>query len=171
MECSPWSPQRRTGSSVHGDSPGKNSGVGCHVLLQGVFPTQGSSPGLLHCRWILYCLIYQGTPRILMIRVEADNPGPGAQQVLWLWEMRWWWSWLLITALNYLLSLDFPSWYLVSLGWQKIDSVCSWGPLHPQFLCLVCPIPHYPKVPPIVQCSLSLQTKILTPTPASSQSS
>ena len=30
-----------TGSSVHGDSPGKNSGVGCHALLQGIFSTQG----------------------------------------------------------------------------------------------------------------------------------
>ena len=32
------------GSSVHGDSPGKNTGVGCHVLLQGIFPTQGVEP-------------------------------------------------------------------------------------------------------------------------------
>ena len=32
------------------DSPGKNTGVGCHFLLQGMFPTQGSNPGLLHCR-------------------------------------------------------------------------------------------------------------------------
>ena len=37
-------------SSVHGDSPGKNPGVGCHALLQGIFPTQGSNPGLPHCR-------------------------------------------------------------------------------------------------------------------------
>ena len=37
--------------SVHRDSPGKNTGVGCHALLQGIFPTQGSNPGLLHCRW------------------------------------------------------------------------------------------------------------------------
>ena len=29
------------GSSVHGDSPGKNTGMGCHALLQGIFPTQG----------------------------------------------------------------------------------------------------------------------------------
>ena len=43
------------GSSVHGDSWGKNPGVGCHFLLQGIFLTQGSNPGLLHCRWILYC--------------------------------------------------------------------------------------------------------------------
>ena len=36
------------------DSPGKNSGVGCHFLLQGIFPTQGSNPALLHYRQILY---------------------------------------------------------------------------------------------------------------------
>ena len=36
------------GSSVHGDSPGKNTGLGCHALLQGIFPTQGSNLGLLH---------------------------------------------------------------------------------------------------------------------------
>ena len=49
------------GSSVHGDFQGKNTGVGCHALLQGIFPTQGSNPGLPHCR----CLSHQGNPRIL----------------------------------------------------------------------------------------------------------
>ena len=45
--CNPvdWS---LPGSSVNGDSPGKNSGVGCHTLLQGIFPTQGSNPCLPH---------------------------------------------------------------------------------------------------------------------------
>ena len=43
------------GSPVHGDSPGKNTGVGCHGLLPGIFPTQGLNPGLPHCRLILYC--------------------------------------------------------------------------------------------------------------------
>ena len=52
-------------SSVHGDSLGKNTGVGCHALLQGIFLTQGWNPGLLHCMWILYCLSHQGNPRIL----------------------------------------------------------------------------------------------------------
>ena len=47
------------GSSVHGDSPGKNTGVGCHALLQGIFPTQGLNPGLPQCRWILYHLSHQ----------------------------------------------------------------------------------------------------------------
>ena len=50
------------GSSVHGDSPGKNTRVGCHALHQGIFPTQGSNPGLLHCRRILYRVSYQGSP-------------------------------------------------------------------------------------------------------------
>ena len=55
IDCSPQ------GSSVHGDSSGKNTGVGCHaLLLQGTFPTQGSNPGLPHCRRILYCLSQQG---------------------------------------------------------------------------------------------------------------
>ena len=54
------------GSSVHGDSLGKNTRMGCHALLQGIFPTQGSSPGLPHCRWILYQLSHQGGP----IRLE-----------------------------------------------------------------------------------------------------
>ena len=51
MDCSP------PGSSVHGDSPGQNTGVGCHVLLWEIFPTQGSKLCLLklpHCRQILY---------------------------------------------------------------------------------------------------------------------
>ena len=51
-------------SSVHGDSPGKNTGVGCHALLQGIFPNQGSNPGLPHCRWILYRLSHQGSPTV-----------------------------------------------------------------------------------------------------------
>ena len=48
-------------SSVHGDSPGKNIRLVCHALLQGIFPIQGSNPGLPHCRWILYHLSYQGS--------------------------------------------------------------------------------------------------------------
>ena len=41
------------------DSPGKKTGVGCHALLQGIFPTQGSNSGLSNCRWILYWLSHQ----------------------------------------------------------------------------------------------------------------
>ena len=55
MACSP------SGSSVYGDSPGKNTAVGCHALLQRILPTQGLNPGLLHCRQILYYLSHQGS--------------------------------------------------------------------------------------------------------------
>ena len=44
------------------DSPGQNTGVGCHFLLQGIFLTQGSNPGLLCCRQMLYPLSHQGSP-------------------------------------------------------------------------------------------------------------
>ena len=47
------------------DSHGKNTGVGCHALLQGIFLTQGSNPGLPHCKEILYQLSHKGSPRIL----------------------------------------------------------------------------------------------------------
>ena len=53
------------GSFVCGDSPGNNTGVGCHGLLQRIFPTQGSNPGLSHCRQILYQLSHEASPRIL----------------------------------------------------------------------------------------------------------
>ena len=47
------------------NSPGQNVGVGSLSLLQGIFPTQESNPGLPHCRWILYQLSHKGSPRIL----------------------------------------------------------------------------------------------------------
>ena len=47
------------------NSLGQNTRVGSLSLLQGIFPTQGSNPGLLHCRWILYQLSHKGSPDIL----------------------------------------------------------------------------------------------------------
>ena len=46
------------------DSPGKNSGVGCYALLQGIFPTQRLNLGLPYCRQILYQRSHQGSPRV-----------------------------------------------------------------------------------------------------------
>ena len=65
MDCSP------PGSSVLGDSSGKNTGVGCHALLQGILPTQGSNPGLPHCRRILYHLSHQGSQDSLVINYRS----------------------------------------------------------------------------------------------------
>ena len=44
------------------NSPGQNTGLGSLSLLQGIFPTQGSNAGLLHCRWILCQLSHKGSP-------------------------------------------------------------------------------------------------------------
>ena len=53
------------------NSPGKDTGVGCHSLLR-IFPTQGPNLGLLHCRWILYCLSHQEA----LHRPGANVPTP-----------------------------------------------------------------------------------------------
>ena len=52
------------------NSPGQNTGVGSHVLLQGIFPTQGSNLGLLHCRQILHHLNHQGCSPSLYVSAK-----------------------------------------------------------------------------------------------------
>ena len=79
------------GSSVHGASPGKNTGVGCHDFLQGIFPTQGSNPSLLYCRRILLPSEPPGKPK---------NTGLGSlsllqgifqtQELNWVLPHCWW---------------------------------------------------------------------------------
>ena len=89
MDCSP--PARLL---CPWDSPGKNTGVGCHALLQGIFPTQGSNPDLPHYRQILYCLSHQGSLRILewvaipflqgIFPTQGSNPSlPHYRQILY----------------------------------------------------------------------------------------
>ena len=63
------------GSSVHGDSPGKDTGVGCHALLQGIFPTQGANPGLPHHRWILCHLSHQGKFLVWVPQKQSVSQG------------------------------------------------------------------------------------------------
>ena len=75
--------------TLHADSfpaepPGKpkNTGVGSLSLLQGIFLTQESNWGLLHCRWILYRLSHQGRPRIrewVACPFSRDLPDPGIE--------------------------------------------------------------------------------------------
>ena len=69
-------------SSVYRDSPGKSTGVGCHGLLQGIFPTQGSNPGLPHFRRNLYGLNHRGSPRKPLITFNL-NPSPIQHGNLW----------------------------------------------------------------------------------------
>ena len=78
------------------NSPGKNTGVGCHFLPLGNFPTQGSNPGLLHFRWILYYLSRQESPRDVLVSWgdPPANAGDSEKQFnLWvrkiLWRRKW----------------------------------------------------------------------------------
>jgi len=55
--------------TVHVYSPDQNTGAGSLSLLQGIFPTQGSNPGLPHCRRILYQLNHKGNPLVFLSRI------------------------------------------------------------------------------------------------------
>ena len=114
------------------DSPGKNTGVGCHFLLQGIFPTQESNPGLLHCRQILYQLSYEKSP---FWKLEILNQGVG--NVGSFWEIAGricskLLSWLLVTVGNpcYSSVLTWPSPFVaLSLNFPfKDTSQNRWGP-------------------------------------------
>ena len=77
---------RPQGSSVHGDSPGKNTGVGCHALPQGIFPTQGSNPGLwclLHCRQVLYPLNLLESPMEHYLTIKKNKSLPFPPWMIW----------------------------------------------------------------------------------------
>ena len=74
------------GSSVHGDSPSKNTGVGSHALLQGIFPAQGSNPSLLHFRQSLYHLMLRvdSLEKTLMLGGIGGRRRRGRQRMRWL---------------------------------------------------------------------------------------
>ena len=101
------------GSSVHGDSPSKKTEVGCHSLLQGIFPAQGWNPGLLHCRYILY-----------QLREPACNAGdPGS--IPWLgrstgegigYTLQYAWASLVAQLVKNLPAMQ-ETW-VPSLGWE-----------------------------------------------------
>ena len=67
------------------DSPGKNTEVGSHSLLQGIFPTQGSNPHLLcllHCWWILHLLNHQENLRSDLVIIVSEKSGHCLDQVM-----------------------------------------------------------------------------------------
>ena len=69
------------GSSIHGDSPGNHTGVGCHALLQRSSHPKDQTQ-VSHISQILYCLSHQGSPRILEwvpISSPGDLPDPGIE--------------------------------------------------------------------------------------------
>ena len=127
--CDPMDCMQSAGSSVHGDSPGKNTGVGCHALLQGIFPIEGSNPGLLPCRQILYHLSHQGSPRMLQwvsIPSPGDRPNsgikPGSPALqadslpTELQTMTTYYFQALLINISYVISFPFFPWVSISLN-------------------------------------------------------
>ena len=96
------------------NSPGQNTGVGSLSLLQGIFPTQGSNPGLPHCRQILYQLSYEGSPLTCINTFKLSN---SYYEMLFLFPFYRWGNsterlsyWLKVTQLE--------------LGYKWIQSGC-----------------------------------------------
>ena len=134
------------------DSLGKNTGVGCHALLQGIFPTQGSNPGLSHCRQILYCLSHQESPWILEWVACPFSRG-SLQPNNWTrvsciaggfftsWATREAWCLneeILIIRLPFLVTFHFissKSWFLSKDSLFCMNTFCafSFGPLSPRY--------------------------------------
>ena len=96
MDCS------LLGSCVRGDSAGKNTGVGSHALLQGIFPTQGLNSGLPNFRQIIYHLSHQGRPWILEWIAYPFSKGSSRPRN-WIGVCSW-----ILYQLNPNLILSFP---------------------------------------------------------------
>ena len=85
------------------NSPGQNTGMCSLSLLQGIFPTQESNPGLPHCRWILYQRTQKGSPGILerLINLKWGRAGTACSGSVTCWVLAIWaqedsmsaWSW------------------------------------------------------------------------------
>ena len=72
------------------NSPGQNTGVGSFSLLEGIVPTQGSNPGLLHYRWILYQLSHKRSPRILeWVAYPFSSRSSRPRNWTWVLHHRW----------------------------------------------------------------------------------
>ena len=68
-------PSRDSRARTRSPSSGKSIGVGCHFLLQGIFPIQGSNLGLPHCMQTLYHLSHQGNPRLCLCLTKSSACG------------------------------------------------------------------------------------------------
>ena len=114
MDCSP------PGSFVHRDSPGKNTGVGCHALLQGIFKTQGSNLHLPHCRRILNHLNHWGSPYVPLY--------------LWsfylLWRLLIWYNTPTSTFLHFFVIYLFPCFQITYIIIFEVNSLWT------DYICL-----------------------------------
>ena len=94
------------------NSPGQNTGMGSCSLLQGIFPSLWSIPGLPHCRWLLYQLSHQGSPRILewvAYPFSSGSSQPRSRTGVSYIAGRFFTSWATREAQKYWSGLPIPS--------------------------------------------------------------
>ena len=104
------------------NSPGQNTGVHRLSLLQGIFPTQGSNPGLLHCRRILYLLIHKGSPNYVLLTdgklaVTLELAFPFPTSITFRRCLHWVFRSLICSASGYLITI--PDSFDASLGFLE----------------------------------------------------
>ena len=121
------------------DFPGKNTGVSCHFLFQGTFLTQGSNPGLLPCRQILYCLSQSASPQITQGTTKINSDPNSVSSVQLLSRV-----WLCVTPAHQASLSIANSWGLLKL--MSIESVM---PSNRLILCH--PLLHLPLVFPSIR--------------------
>ena len=108
-------------------SPGKNAGMGSHSILQGFFLTQGSNPGLLHCRQIPHHLSHQESPSHCIFLLEAAHiPSLLASFLCLQSQQRQLWSflWFFLTTARksiLLLKIDVTRWVSLNLSETSFD--------------------------------------------------
>ena len=108
-------------------SPGKNAGMGSHSILQGFFLTQGSNPGLLHCRQIPHHLSHQESPSHCIFLLEAAHIPSLLASFLCLQSQQWQlWSflWFFLTTARksiLLLKIDVTRWVSLNLSEISFD--------------------------------------------------
>ena len=118
------------------------TGVGSLSLLQGIFPTQGSNPGLLHCRWILEQLSHKGSPRVLEWVAYPFSRGSSqlGNRTRVSYIAGWFFTnWAILDfdkrAFVYLLPI-----FLVNLQYHRLSLLrwrsCNWSPTCQSFRCL-----------------------------------
>ena len=130
------------GPFVHGDSPGKNTGVDCHALLQRIFPTQESNWGFPRCRQFHYQLSYQWSPfrwydswvgKFPWRRNKLPTPAflgfPGVAQMVknppamreaWIWKIPWRRAWQPTPVfLPWTIPTDRGAWWATVYGISK----------------------------------------------------
>ena len=124
------------------DFPGKNTGVGYHFLLQGIFPTQGSNPGLLHCRQTLYRLSHMGSPIDWEALIQSVSQSVQLLSHVRLFATPW------IAACQASLSIT------ISRGSLKLMSIKSVMPS--SYLILCRPLFLLPPISPSIRVKLQL---------------